>query len=425
MVARWFTTFGLISLLISGPLFGLLAAFDTIGGAPVRQYPISGIHAWMVVMGWCVPTTIALVCWLLPILKERPVRYGPYYKFWLMLLVIPTAGQALYLFMADHGSPPLFILPPIWFCYLAAAVLYLLFVRQIIGYSLRPTAGDVGLKAGAVWLLIIMFLRFVIALGATITTRPNFLIASEPAFLIALVLGFLGNTVLVLAEAVAPEFLQIPHSRASVITSFRIYNTAVAIWCAGAAWILSYPFSWGRLVFAAVGFFLAYAIVQLLVSLRLMLLLATQVSGRRRQLTRTTLGTAAILMTLAAGFLVLIGLWAIGTVQVPPRALIVLPLHLLCFGFFTNMVLALFIPVLGATSLDGPKASLASGAYVFMLLWLLMQVTLTIIGLTNGTEMWSPRYHIWGFNAIACILLTAWLVWAISDREQLPTPPAG
>lgn len=428
-VARRFTIWGLLNLLAGGPLLALLAAYDaTVDGNLSLHYPIFGTHSWLVLMGWCVPVTFALVFWLLPILKDvRDVRYGTSYNVCLALLVIPTLGLGAYLLLAHLGLPALFILPMVWGCFLTASILYATIVWRVCARTLRPTASDIGLLSGAVWLLVIMVVRVITALGAVATNRHDFLASSEPAVIIAMTFGFLGNTGLALASAIGPEFLLTSHARPTVTTAFRLYNTAVGIWCGGALWVLPVPYGFGRLMLAVSGFFFAYAATRLLVELRLFDLLLLRANSARRRLARTALGSAAVLMGLAIVNVTLIGLWIGGTMSPAPRELVVLPMHLMAAGFFSCIVIGLYVPLLGPQSLKGGRLFLAYAAYVLTLLWLLGRVGLSIMQIIGSQPFWYQRYYFGWTIAAGSVALALWLILAMSlpRRPQPLAPPAG
>ncbi|MHB8995675.1 MAG: hypothetical protein ACYC63_10525 [Armatimonadota bacterium] len=431
--ARRYTIWGLINLLTGGPILGLLAAYDAaVDGGLSLSYPIFDTHSWIVLMGWCVPVTFALVFWLLPILKDLPQRYSSVYNICLTLLVVPTLGLGTYLVMAHLGQNSLFILPVAWACFLSAGILYTLIVWRVCARTLRPTASDLGLTAGAIWLVVILILRLIMALGAVATGRHDFLASSEPAIRLAMLFGFLGNTGLALASAIGPEFLMTRHSRPSVVTSFRFYNTLVALWAGGALYLLPLPFGLGRLLLAFVGFVLAYAVVRLLIELRVLELLAVKANSRRRRLTRTALGTAGLLLLLAVIVVALIGLWIGATVSHAPPELVALPMHLIGMGFFSCIVIGLFVPLLGNQSLTGIKFPLAYGAFVLTLLWLLGRIGITIIVMTTGEPVWYERYWLGMIAGGGALCLALWLLLAMlsvrpaaATTPASPPPPAG
>lgn len=416
---------GLLNLLAGGPLLALLAAYDAAAdGTLSLQYPIFGTHSWDVLMGWCVPVTFALVFWLLPILKDlRQVRYGPVYNVCLALLIAPTAGLAAYLLLAHLGLPALFLLPVIWACFLVVAIVYATIVWRVCVRTLRPTASDLGLSAGSIWLIIVMIVRIITALGAVATNRHDFLASSEPAVFIAMLFGFVGNTGLALASAIGPEFLMTRHPRPTVTTAFRFYNAGVGIWSAGALWVLPNPYGFGRLVLALAGFFFTYAAIRLVVELHLLELLLLRANSPRRRFTRTALGTGGVLFVLAAIVIALIGLWMGGTMNPAPPAMLILPLHLMVAGFFSCLVMGLCVPLLGPQSLGGIKHFLAYCAYVLSLLWLIARVGLTIMQIVGGQQYWYERYWVGWTIAAASLALALWLVLAMCGRRRGTSPP--
>lgn len=416
--ARRFAVWGLLNWLAGGPALGLLAAYDaTTDGQLSLQYPIFGTHSWLVLMGWCVPVTFALVFWLLPVLKDLPVRYGSTHHCTLLLLIVSTVGLAGYLALAHFGRPALFALVPSWACYLTAAILYTNVVWRASARTLRPSASDLGLVSGAIWLVVVAGLRLVVALGAFGAGRHDFLASSEPALQIAMLLGFVGNTGLALATAIGPEFLGTPHSRPTVVTAFRIYNTALALWCGCAAWVLPYPYGLGRILLAILGLALAYGAARLLMELRLLELLAVRFDSRRRLLTRTALGTAGVLLLLAVACLAIVGLWASGMRSVPLEML-VLPMHLTATGFFSCIVIGLFVPLLGNRSLNGLKLVLAYGGYALLLAWLGARMALTVLVIITGQELWPQRYQAGLLAGAGAVMLALWLLLALAGAGK-------
>lgn len=419
VVAIRYAVWASANLLVGGPALGILAARDgATEGVLSLQYPIFNTHCWLTLMAWCVPTVCALVFWLFPILKESPLGSRHLPGVCLLFLVLGTLGLPAYLFLSHTGYSVLFILPVVWGLYLVAGILYAFAVWRLTFRTLRPTATDLGIQAGAIWLLVVLAVRLIIALGAMATGRHDFLASSDAAIGFAMLFGFVGNTGLALAAAVAPPFLGTAHPRANVLSSFRVYNTVVGIWCGGAAWVLPYPFSWGRLLLALVGFGFAYGVVRLLRDLRLPELLLMPASNARRVLTRTALATAAIMMILAALVTALVGTWSAGTMQVAPSAMIELPIHLMVVGVFANLILALYIPVCGLRSLANVKGVMAWGSYILLTAWLVAKIAVSILSIIAQAPLWAERYTIGWLVAGGMTLLALWLMSALCSAGR-------
>ncbi|MEN6544453.1 MAG: hypothetical protein ABFE07_00255 [Armatimonadia bacterium] len=424
-MAQRFVAWGLLNLLAAGPGLGLLAAFDAAtDGSLALQYPIFGTHAWMTMMGWAVPTMFALVCLLLPVLKDVPFQSNTAAGICLFLLIVSTLGLAAYLFLAHTGRSALFILPPIWAFYLICGIIYNIIVWRHTARSLRPTATDIGVQSGAVWLLIVLSVKVIAALGGFGTGRHDFLASSDAAVLIAMMFGFLGNTGLAVAGAVAPAFLLTPHPRAKVLNAFTFYNVMVAIWCLGAAWVLPWPFSFGRLFLALAGLLLLTAVIRILIEMRLFELVSYRANSRRRKLTRLALATGTIMFTFSAAVISLIGIWNAATMSYAPAEMITLPMHFFMIGFFSNLVIALFVPLLGARSLSGAKLVFAYLAYVMFLLWLVAKLALAVMGIVSHETLWYPRYIVGGLAAAAAVSLALWMFSAIVFPGRSATPQA-
>jgi hypothetical protein len=426
ILASRYAVWALLNLLVGGPALGLFAAYDAVvDGTLNLHYSIFNTHCWLTLMGWCVPTTFALVFWLLPILKETPLGRSRMPSICLLFLVLPTLGLPTYLFLSHGGHASLYILPAVWGLYLVAGIMYAIVVWHMTIRTLRPSATDLGIQAGSVWLLVVLSVRAIIALGAMATGRHDFVASSDAAIRFAMLFGFIGNTALALAAAVAPPFLGTAHPRAMVLTSFRIYNAAVAIWCGGAAWVLSHPFSWGRLLLTMAGFGFAYAVLRLLRDLRLPELLLLPTNNARRMLTRTALATGAITMILAALIVAMIGTWSAATLSAAPAELISLPMHLMTAGFFANLVLALYIPVCGSRSMLHVKGVMAWGAYILLTAWLIAKLAAAILGIVAQAPLWAERYTIgWAVGA-GMLMLALWLLSALwgSGRTAATPPP--
>ena len=413
-MASRYAAWALLNLLVAGPALGLLSAYDaTTDGGLSLQYPIFNTHAWMTLMGWCVPVLFALVYWLLPVLKESSARLGAVPGLSLVLLVLGNIGLAAYLFLAHNLRPALFVLPMVWGAFLVAGILYAATVSRLTIRTLRPTATDLGLQAGSVWLLVILAVRCAVALGALATGRHDFLASSEPAIRYAMLFGFIANTGLALAAAIVPPFLGTPHPRAMALTSFRIYNGAIGIWCGGAAWVLPYPYSWGRLLLVLAGFAFVYAVLRLLVDLRLFALLTATSQTTRRLLTRTALATGAIVMLAAALVIALLSIWAAATLHPPPPQMLALPMHLMAVGLFSNLVLAMYIPICGSRSMASIKGFLAWGAYVMLTAWLIGKVGLAVSTIIADDVMWRERYFAGWAVGGGMAFLALWLAAAL------------
>ncbi len=414
VLASRYGVWALLNLLVGGPALGLFAAYDAAtDGFLNLHYPIFTTHCWLILMGWCVPVVFALVFWLFPILKEAPLDGSRIPSVCLVFLVLATLGLPAYLFLLYSGYSSLAILPVVWGLYLVAGILYSIVVWRMTIRTLRPTATDLGIQAGSVWLLIVLGVRVIIALGAMATGRHDFVASSDGAIRIAMLFGFVGNTGLALAAAIAPPFLGTAHPRAMVLTSFRVYNAAVGIWCGGAAWVLPYPFSWGRLLLTVAGFAFAYAVLRLLMDLRLPELLLLPTNNARRMLTRTALGTGAIMMILAALVIALIGTWSAATMGAAPSELVSLSMHLMVIGLFANLVLALYIPVCGPRSLANIKGVLAWGAYILLTVWLIGKLAVAILGIIADAPLWEERYLIGWAVGGGTAFLALWLLAAL------------
>ncbi|MCE5238838.1 hypothetical protein LLH23_10145 [bacterium] len=423
LLASRYAAWALLNLLVGGPALALLSAYDAASDGTLNlQYPIFSTHCWLALMGWCVPSVFALVFWLFPILKEAPLGRSRIPSLCLLFLVLATLGLPAYLFLSHSGLSSLFILPVVWGLYLVAGILYALVVWQLTARTLRPTATDLGIQAGAVWLLLVLGARVVAALGAMASGRHEFLASSDAAIRLAMLFGFVGNTGLALAAAVAPSFLKTPNPRAMVLSSFRVYNAVVAIWCGGAAWVLPYPFSWGRLLLTLAGFGFAYGVLRLLTDLRLPELLLLPASTLRRTFTRTALATGAIMMMLAALVIALIGVWSAATLAQAPSELVSLPMHLMTVGFFANLVLALYVPTCGPRSMVHVKGVMAWGAYILLTAWLIAKLAVAILGMISKTPMWPERYLVGWTVGAGMVLLSLWLLSALwgSGRKRPP-----
>ena len=206
LLASRYAAWALLNLLVGGPALALLSAYDAASDGTLNlQYPIFSTHCWLALMGWCVPSVFALVFWLFPLLKEAPLGRTRIPSLCLLFLVLATLGLPAYLFLSHSGRSSLFILPMAWGLYLVAGILYALVVWQLTARTLRPTATDLGIQAGAVWLLLVLGARVVAALGAMASERHEFLASSDAAIRLAMLFGFVGNTGLALAAAVAPS----------------------------------------------------------------------------------------------------------------------------------------------------------------------------------------------------------------------------
>lgn len=415
--ASSYAYWALANLLVAGPALGLLSAYDAASDGTLQlQYPIFNTHCWITLMGWCVPIICGLVYWLFPILKEKGLAGSSLPRVALLFLVLPTIGLGAYLFLSHLGYSSLFIQPVVWGLYLVAAVLYGMIVWRLTARTLRPSGTDMGVQAGAVWLLVVIGVRIIVALGSVTTNRSEFLASSDAAIAFAMLFGFMGNTVLALSVAVAPPFLGLSAPRPTIVTAFRWYNGLLGVWCGGAAWILPYPSSLGRLLLAGVGFGFAYSVINLLTHLRLTELLLLRAYGARRLLARTTFASGAITMLVAAVTVAVVGTWSAATMQAPPADLISLAMHLLTVGVFASLVLALFVPVTGSRSLAGVRGVLAWGAYLLLTLWLIAKIGLTVISIVTGQTLWAERYAVGWLVGLGMLMLSLWLVSALSSR---------
>jgi hypothetical protein len=423
VLASRYSVWSLLNLLLAGPGLALVSAFDAATDGTLNlHYPIFNTHCWLVLMGWCVPSVFALVFWLFPLLKEAPLGRSHVPTLCLLFLVIGTLGLPAYLFLSHGGRSALFILPAAWGAYLVAGLLYGFVVWRLTFRTLRPTATDLGIQSGAVWLLVVLAARLVSALGGMATGRHDFLASSDAAIRFAMLFGFVGNTGLALAAAVVPPFLGTAHPRAMVLSSFRIYNAAVAIWCGGAAWVLPYPFSLGRMVLTVAGFAFAYAVIRLLLDLRFPELLLLPVNSARRMLVRTALATGAIMMIIAAVVVALIGVWSAATMGSAPAELISLPMHLMTVGLFANLVLTLYIPVCGARSMVHVKGVFAWGAYVLLTAWLVAKLAVTILGIIGQAPLWEERYVVGWTVGGGLILMSLWWLSALWGAGRPNSP---
>jgi hypothetical protein len=422
-MASRFAGWAVLNLLVAGPLLALLAAYAAAGGgSQPLQYADFNTHAWLTLMGWCAPVLCGLVYWLLPVLKESSSFLKPAPALSLLFLILGSLGLGAYLWAAHTSHSSLFLLAPAWGCYLVAGILYMLTVFRLTLRTLRPTATDLGLQAGAVWLVLVLAVRCAVALGALFSGAHDFLAGGEPAIQAAMLFGFVGNTGLALVTAVSLPFLGSPQPRATVLTSFRIYNAALGLWCGLAAWVLPRPGSSARVGLVLMGLALAYAVIRLLTELGLPQLLMGGADTPRRVAARTALGTGALLMATATVVLVLVSFWVEATTRAVPAQLGVLPMHLMAIGLFSNLVLALHVPLGGSRSVNQARGVLVWGAYGLLTVWLIVEVGLAVQGLVVDDAVWRGRYYAGWVAGSGAACLAAWLASVLRPAPRADSP---
>ena len=153
-------------------------------------------------------------------------------------------------------------------------------------------------------------------------------------------------------------------------------------------------------------------------------LFAYRANSRRRRLTRLTLATGSIMFTFSATVISLIGIWNAATMYYAPAEMITLAMHLFMIGFFANLVIALFVPLLGARSLSGAKLVFAYLAYVMFMLWLAAKLGLAVMGIVSHDTLWYSRYVAGGLAALAAVSLAVWMVSAALFPGRAATPQA-
>jgi hypothetical protein len=418
-LARKLIWISICGLLIAGAALGLLAAFNaTYDGGIVLTHQIWHTHSWLSIMGWCVPLMLALVCWLLPLLKSAQPFNGPSTSFCLAILVIGALLLGAYPLLARLDRSSLIVLPPAWALYSAMAFIYTARVWRVSARTLSPSACDVGVQSGAAWLLAAMLIKFIASLGAVSTMRHDYLASSEVAVMSMVLLGFLVNSGLALVATIATEFLRTPHPRPTILSGFATYNAALAIWIAGAMWCLPYPSSWGRILLSASAFVLFFATLDLLGRLRLFEVFYAKVTTARQRLVRLSVSTAVLCLLLAAVVVVVMSVWIAGTMGKAPASLGHLLLHLVGVSFPLYFSLALFTPVLGTTSLDGLRGALAYLAYTCVLLWTISLIALTPSMIINERLMWYERALAGSVAGLGVICFALWLLSAFRTPRR-------
>lgn len=418
-LARHYVTWGVLSLLVAGSGLSLVGAYLA---ADSRQAALSAAawqaHAWATVVGWIAPVLLGLLGWILPLLKRSSYDAGRLQRHVLGLLAAGTLLVAAPALLEPMGRSSDYVLAIGWLLCLAATAGYCGMAYRLSVRSLTPSAADLGIQSGLVWLAATLLLRLAAAVGIMVTGRSDFMAASEPGVWLGAVFGFAANLGLGLAAALLPEFLRMPHTRPHVRAAFGAYNGLLAPLVVGFMWCLPNAYSWGRLplIVCALGFL--YATLHLMSRLQLGSLVFPPNHTRRQRAARLALGTAAF--WLLTGALVATGAaaWLAGFVEAPPPALLSCATHLVAAGFFGNLVLALGMALLGPTCLQGLRGWLSASAYLLTNLWLLAGLAAAVLPLGEVASNWHLRGLAGITVGIGSLCLGLWLLWGFAHLDR-------
>jgi hypothetical protein len=356
---------GLLVLIATSAVLLIVLGLEAMRNrALYLDWEVTLAQTWGTLLGGCLPLMMAVVFWLLPLLKEVPDSDRLPYWLPLLLLVPGTLLMLAEPIVHYVGYNALAVLPVVWACFLGAGLFYAYVVWRLgPRHSLHPTTCDFGMQAGVIWLVSVLVLRLAFALIAVDLRRYDLLASAEQGWLAMMLFGFLGNTGLALASVAAPEFLQTPKGRPGVINAFVGYNVMLLFWVIGAAWCLTYPYSWGRLPFFLVSLGFFGATLNLLAQSRLLaVIFRAHVNTPRRRFARSAISLALISLLVAALAILLIASWVAGSQQLPPSQLLDLPYTFMTYGFLLSLALGLFAALLGRPCLEEGRNILAYGA---------------------------------------------------------------
>jgi hypothetical protein len=270
---------------------------------------------------------------------------------------------------------------------------------------------------------VVVAVRLVAAVGGMATNRPDFLASSEPGLLLAASFGFMVNTGLGLAVIILPEFLRLPHARPQVASAFTTYNVVLAAIVIGFMWCSPFPVSRGGLPLIASALAFAYLIPYLAGRLHFTSLIFARSRSPRRFLAGLALATALGCLVLAGLLVAVMAAWIAGFRSGPPRELLRLCLHLVTVGFFTNLVLAVTVPLLGPNCLRGARGSLAYAAYGLTALWVLARLGLGVTAAVRGQDYGFERGLVAAVAGLAELALATWLIRGFAALERPTRAP--
>lgn len=423
--ARQYVTWGILTLLGAGCTLSILSAYDAAyDGAVSIDHVVWDTHAWLTLSGWAMVFFLGLVGWLLPILKQSPVRFASLQRWSLLTVIVATLPLAAHPLLQHLGRPALFLPPVGWSLMLAVAIAYAAMVWRISGRSLRPSTADVGIQTGTAWLIGVLVVRLASTLGGLLSGRSDYLSSSDLGFLVGASFGFVVNTGLGLASALLPEFLHLPRARPQVQNTYSTYNVLLIAITGGLVWCLPFPYSWGRFLLVTCAFAFMYYVFHLLSRLHLLEVVFAEGHTLRQGVARLALATGLVCLILAGVLVAVSSAWIAGTVSAPPADLLRLCVHLVGVGFFLNLVLALMVPLLGPDGLRGARGVLAIGAYALLALWTVARIAITILGLLRGQDLWYERTLAGALAGGASLALGLWLLWGFAALGRTPRRPA-
>lgn len=410
-LARYYVTWGVLSLLVAGCGLSLLSVYQA---AQPQRAALAAVtaqaHAWTTFVGWMAPVLLGLLGWLLPLLKRSHDNTLGLQRRALAWLVSGTVLVAAPAVLEGLGRNADLVVTIGWLLCLAATAEYAVLVYRLSVRSLTPSAADLGIQAGLAWLGAVLLLRLAATLGTVFTDRADFMASSEPGLWLGAVFGFTGNLGLGLAAALLPGFLRMPHTRPQVRGAFAAYNALLVPLVVGLMWCLPHVYSWGRLplIICALGFL--YATVHLMGRLHFGALVFPTHHTPRQRAARVALGTAAFWLLTGALLTTGAAAWLAAFVEHPPSTLLSGAVHLVAVGFFGNLVLALGTALLGPTCLKGGRGWLPALAYLLSNLWLLWRLATAVLPLGEMAQSYSVRGLAGGAIAVASLCLGLWLV---------------
>ena len=365
---------------------------------------------WISLVAWPVIPLVGLTLWVAPFVKQRRQQTRAFAVLSFLLLVLgwladgtgrmvltqPVIGNGLGL--AGAGLQ------------MGAAMVYLAGIWRSVSRPLVPSVVDLLLQFGALWLLGAAGMHFAYNLGVTLDYHGREYLRAFVALHGCFVFGFVGNTGIWLMHSLLPRFFGLAELRGRSVRPMLFYNIVLAAWGMGLAWCVQFPLTWVRLPLALVSVALPAATIYMLVDLELTGLLGSSTQTGRRFLGRAAAAVAMVGLVMGAVLAGGIGFWlgASSEVIVPEAAQALR--EVLRLGFGSNLIIMLFVCLLGARAVGGVRTALVAGPLLINIGTLLLILAVQLLSPLTNLDLTGPVAYAEWLTGIAHGLWACWVL---------------
>jgi hypothetical protein len=394
-------------------LVGLLPTRDSL--QPTAEADAIALE-WLSFVAWPTFLLAGIVLWLLPQLKGRSGAYWGRTVIILSLLLVGIFAEtaARMTVLASFAEGILMVIGAA--LQTAAAVAYLLAIRQDTTHSLHPSIHDMLLQIGAVWLVGLLSLHTAQTAAFAAGSDSILLVQMHVGLYKGLALGFVGNTSLWLLISTMPHLLDTrepPVRSSGVIVT---YNLLLIAWIFGEIWSLHYPYTWVRLPLTLVGIAFGVSVVRLLSHLRVFDYLRAPVRDKRRLVVRTSVAAFVASILASAAIIAALGVWLGSTQQVVWPYMGYALRELTQLGMGSYILAAILIALTEPSPVDGKRYLLLWGLIIVVGIGLVATVLVSALGTVAPAAFYPWAQLATRVSAVGHLLVALWLMASMTRR---------